>query len=190
MLSVTWDWQSVLYGTIWTVSLFIAYHLFQILSVYLSAHLSDYFGRITVVYPHLNNVYYAVSYWTERGCRQYQEDRFSMMGGRGAEDCSLYALYDGHGGARASQYCNDHLLKYVESDPNFENNIDAALTNAFRRLDEEFTAIAKRSMLPDGSTAVVAVISNGRIYVANTGDSRAIIVQKGSFVFTQFFCVP
>jgi serine/threonine protein phosphatase PrpC len=31
----------------------------------------------------------------------------------------------------------------------------------------------------DGTTAVVAIVHAGRVYVANAGDSRAIIVQKG-----------
>ena len=31
----------------------------------------------------------------------------------------------------------------------------------------------------DGTTAVVAAIQNQRIYVANAGDSRGIIAQRG-----------
>ena len=184
--SLTINWSVVLYAAILSILVCLGYHLLQTFIVYTS----DYFNRITVVNQYLNNVYYAVSYWTERGCRQYQEDRFTMMKGHGAVDCSLYALFDGHGGSKASQYCNDHLLKYIQSDPNFENNIDAALTNGFRRLDEEFTTIAKRGMLSDGSTAVVAVISNKRIYVANAGDSRAIIVQKGMFFIQSMVFLP
>ena len=37
-------------------------------------------------------------------------------------------------------------------------------------------------MYTDGTTAVVAVIHEGRVFVANAGDSRSIIVQKGGRV--------
>jgi protein phosphatase 2C family protein 2/3 len=37
-------------------------------------------------------------------------------------------------------------------------------------------------MLTDGTTAVVAAIHDRRVYVANAGDSRGIIVQKGGRV--------
>lgn len=47
------------------------------------------------------------------------------------------------------------------------------------RVDAEFSAKAKIQMLTDGTTAIVAVIHDGKIYVANAGDSRAMLVQKG-----------
>ena len=45
--------------------------------------------------PFLNGVYYPVSYWTEKGGRPYQEDRYNAMKGIGSEDSSLYAVFDG-----------------------------------------------------------------------------------------------
>lgn len=45
----------------------------------------------------MNGVKYAVSYWTERGGRPYQEDRHQVIKGTGAEDSSLYGVFDGHG---------------------------------------------------------------------------------------------
>lgn len=39
--------------------------------------------------------------------------------------------------------------------------------------------MAKVQGLTDGSTAVVAVIARSHLYVANAGDSRAVIIQKG-----------
>ena len=138
-----------------------------------------YMQASITVNPYLNGVYYAVDYWTERGGRQYQEDRFSMSKGSGHIDSSLYGLYDGHGGAKASEYCKKYLLNYIENDESFAGDTITALTKGFERLDTNFTAIARRHMLNDGTTAVVAVINNRTVYVANLGDSRAIIVQKG-----------
>lgn len=72
------------------------------------------------VIVHLNGVYYPCSYWAEKvrrmwraceaaaddrsseqGMRPYMEDRFQMCKGRGAEDSSCYAVFDGHGGVSA-----------------------------------------------------------------------------------------
>jgi serine/threonine protein phosphatase PrpC len=47
------------------------------------------------------------------------------------------------------------------------------------RIDNEFISICKKNHFTDGSTAVVAMISNRNIVVANAGDSRCIVVQKG-----------
>lgn len=127
----------------------------------------------------VNDVYFPVSYWTEKGGRPYQEDRHSELKGIGCKDSSLYAIFDGHGGSGASEYCKEHLLKYVIQDPNYNKHIPTALYNSFCKVDDEFTSIARIRYLNDGTTAVVAVIHNNVIYVANAGDSRGIIAQKG-----------
>lgn len=49
-----------------------------------------------VVNPFINDVFYAVSYWTEKGGRPYQEDRHCEMRGKEKEDSSLYGVYDGN----------------------------------------------------------------------------------------------
>ena len=71
------------------------------------------------------------------------------------------------------------MLKYVIQDPNYSKHIPTALYNSFCKVDDEFTNIARIRFLNDGTTAVVAVIHNNIIYVANAGDSRGIIAQKG-----------
>jgi hypothetical protein len=62
-----------------------------------------------------------------------QEDRFHAIKGQGAVDSSLYGVFDGHGGAQASQYCKDHLLKTLLSDEMFESNPLEALKKSFHR---------------------------------------------------------
>lgn len=154
--------------------------LTSVLSNVLRGHLGDDdASNNRPVDPFINGVHYAVSYWTEKGGRPYQEDRHQELKGIGEDDSSLYGVYDGHGGFRAAQYCKDNLLNYVLKDPEFMTNPASALRNAFYRTDSEFSSIAKARMMNDGTTAVTAVIHAGRIYVANAGDSRAIVVQKG-----------
>jgi protein phosphatase 1L len=132
-----------------------------------------------VVDPYINGVQYAVSYWTERGGRPYQEDRHDMIKGIGQDDSSLYAVFDGHGGMKAAQFCKENLLRHVVNDSNFIGEPCKALERAFFRTDAEFSATAKIKALTDGTTAIVAVTHGKKIYVANAGDSRCIMIQKG-----------
>ena len=41
----------------------------------------------------VNDVYFPVSYWTEKGGRPYQEDRHSELKGIGCKDSSLYGTH-------------------------------------------------------------------------------------------------
>ena len=107
--------ETVIYGAVATL---LVYLICLLLST-TTSFFSGYFDNGLVVHPHLNGVYYSASYWTEKGGRPYQEDRFAMIKGSGHNDSSLYALFDGHGGSKAAQYCEDHLLKYIQSDVNF-----------------------------------------------------------------------
>jgi serine/threonine protein phosphatase PrpC len=154
---------------------------------------NDYKNSTQEVNLFVNDVHYAVSYWTEKGGRPYQEDRHSELKGctddkeciigKRIEDSSLYGVFDGHGGFNASEFCRENLLYYTLQDPDFKTNPNIALRNAFFRINEEFTSMAKLKRLNDGTTAVVAAIHGRRVFVANAGDSRGIIIQKGGKVF-------
>jgi serine/threonine protein phosphatase PrpC len=61
------------------------------------------------------------------------------------------AIFDGHGGSGASEYCKEHLLKYVVQDPNYNKHIPTALYNSFCKVDDEFTSIARIRYLNDGT---------------------------------------
>jgi len=43
-------------------------------------------------------------------------------------------------------------------------------------VDNEFLSIAAKDHSPDGSTALLAVLLNGRLTIANLGDSIATLV--------------
>ena len=48
----------------------------------------------------------------------------------------------------------------------------------FKQVDEEFLSIARQDCSPDGSTCLLGIILNGRLTVANIGDSIATMVRK------------
>jgi serine/threonine protein phosphatase PrpC len=58
--------------------------------------------------------------------------------------------------------------------------VEAALTKAFHMTDEEFGALGGQDHLAlVGTTAVVALVGRRMIYVANCGDSRAVLCRDG-----------
>lgn len=162
---------------------------------------------VIVVDLYLNDVKYACTYWSERGGRPYQEDRYdiqnanSFSSSSSSNDCnsSMYAVYDGHGGSHASQYCKTNMLKLIgkklnttdtnndkhdsiDSNGNNKEDVGNTLADCFRKIDEDFESVAKNKSLNDGTTAITAVIHNNFITVANAGDSRCILIQKGGKV--------
>lgn len=154
-------------------------------------------GSLTVD-PFLNDVMYPCSYWTEKCKRPYQEDRFHLMKA-GRHDSSLYGIFDGHGGARASQHCRDNMLPTISSDSDWDNDPQQSLIRSFLRyytdklncgliimdwidwivyfsVDSTFSAKARSKYWNDGSTAIVAAINNNKVFVAN-GNISFVVVQ-------------
>ena len=97
-----------------------------------------------------------------------------------AKPIALLGVFDGHGGAAASQFCSDWLSSYIRKDSNYPADIPAAMKSAFVTIDKDFVT----SGYLDGSTAcAVSIIGNEQVICCNVGDSRAIIVKRdGSFI--------
>lgn len=131
-----------------------------------------------VVDPYNNGVVYPVSYWSDPGRRGYQEDTHMERKGRGSKDSSLYGVWDGHGGYRAAHFCKEFLLRNAVDDEEFVQNPSEALRRSFYKTDAEFSAIARLRFLSDGTTSLVACIHNRRLFVANAGDCRAVLVSS------------
>lgn len=120
--------------------------------------------------------------FTAKGRRYYQEDRGVVDDAAG-----FYAVFDGHGGDKASRFCAKHMAEYVAAEMAGAANggavealsdeaVERAFVAAFIALDKKF----QDKMVDDGSTACVArVMRTGagvRLHVANAGDSRCIVV--------------
>ncbi|XP_072314170.1 integrin-linked kinase-associated serine/threonine phosphatase 2C [Eucyclogobius newberryi] len=96
---------------------------------------------------------------------------------------SYFAVFDGHGGARASRFAAENLhLTLAKRFPTGENEnpeklIKKSLVDAFKQTDEDFLkkASSQKPAWKDGSTATCALVVDNTVYVANLGDSRAVL---------------
>ncbi|XP_019964216.1 integrin-linked kinase-associated serine/threonine phosphatase 2C isoform X2 [Paralichthys olivaceus] len=96
---------------------------------------------------------------------------------------SYFAVFDGHGGARASRFAAEHLhhnlaKKFPSGDTeNVDKLIKKCLLETFRQTDEDFLkkASSQKPAWKDGSTATCVLVVDDMVYVANLGDSRAVL---------------
>eukprot|EP00297_Palpitomonas_bilix_P010881 CAMPEP_0113868458 /NCGR_PEP_ID=MMETSP0780_2-20120614/999_1 /TAXON_ID=652834 /ORGANISM="Palpitomonas bilix" /LENGTH=243 /DNA_ID=CAMNT_0000853541 /DNA_START=390 /DNA_END=1121 /DNA_ORIENTATION=- /assembly_acc=CAM_ASM_000599 len=101
---------------------------------------------------------------------------------------SLFAVFDGHAGGRASLFCKDSVEDLVyreladrQKGEKAENDEGKrvkglALDTAISKLDFQFCELARASKLADGTTAIVALTDGEQLVVANVGDSRAVLI--------------
>ncbi|KAJ7967544.1 Protein phosphatase 2C family protein [Quillaja saponaria] len=104
-------------------------------------------------------------------------------------------VYDGHGGPEASRFVNKRLLPYLHKFVTEQGGLSVdVIKRAFSATEDEFSHLVKQS-LPIrpridsvGSCCLLGAISNDLLYVANLGDSRAVLgrriseSEKGSVV--------
>ncbi|CAG5128150.1 unnamed protein product [Candidula unifasciata] len=96
---------------------------------------------------------------------------------------ALYAVFDGHGGSRASRFASQHLHNNLRDKfpkgniAQVEKEIKKVFIEAFKKTDEDFLKEAARNKpsWKDGTTAVVVLAINDTLYIANLGDSKAIL---------------
>lgn len=91
-------------------------------------------------------------------------------------------IYDGHGGPETSRYINDHLFQHLKRFAAEQNSMSVdVIRKAFQATEDGFFSLVakqwpmKPQMAAVGSCCLVAVICNGILYVANLGDSRAVL---------------
>ncbi|KAK1558654.1 hypothetical protein Q3G72_005088 [Acer saccharum] len=94
-------------------------------------------------------------------------------------------VYDGHGGPEASRFVNRHLFPYLHKFATEQGGLSAdVIKKAFHATEEEFCLLVKRALplqpqiASVGSCCLVGAISNDVLYVANLGDSRAVLGRK------------
>jgi protein phosphatase 1G len=143
----------------------------------------------------------AVSYGSSsvQGWRVYQEDAHIAIINFDSNS-SLFAVFDGHNGPEVALYASKHLPQIILNNKQYkEGNIELALQEVFLTFDESLllkevndelknirqTVIGdtisqtEKPGITSGSTALVILIKNDIIYVANVGDSRCVLSRNG-----------
>ncbi|KAI7744214.1 hypothetical protein M8C21_019461 [Ambrosia artemisiifolia] len=109
----------------------------------------------------------------------YHVSKFIPHQGR---ELGLFAIYDGHLGHSVPAYLQKHLFHNILKEGEFWTNPNRSISKAYERTDQ-----AILSHNPDlgrgGSTAVTAILINGqKLWVANVGDSRAVLSKSGQAI--------
>lgn len=135
-----------------------------------------------------NGLRYGVS--SMQGWRVEMEDAHSAMIGLPGQrkDWSFFAVFDGHAGHGVSRYCAEKLLEAIISNDDFcrieyesgepnHDSIKSGIKTGFLQLDDQLRALPEISTGEDksGSTAICSLISPKQLFIANCGDSRAVL---------------
>lgn len=124
--------------------------------------------------------------------RNYNEDRVSIILNivkpehRQHEEwpkCSFFGVYDGHGGHACAEYLRDNLHHFVIKEDSFPWNPKEAILKGFQKAEDRFMEMCLGTdengnptlIERSGSCAIVAMIVADTCYVANVGDSRAVL---------------
>ncbi|XP_014246199.1 protein phosphatase 1B-like isoform X2 [Cimex lectularius] len=129
-----------------------------------------------------NGLRYGVA--SMQGWRVEMEDAHHVRTGLGEklDDWSFFAVFDGHAGATVSAHCANELLECIVSSDEFkQSEITEGIRTGFLKLDNSLRAKPEFACGQDkaGSTAVCALVSPRQVYIANCGDSRAVICRSG-----------
>lgn len=104
------------------------------------------------------------------------EDRYIIVP-KFYNNFDLVAVFDGHGGKFVSDFCADNMARVLKNCLEFTNgNIRESLKHAFQDIHDQ---MPEKESYSTGSTGLV-ILCNGvdTLWVANTGDSRAVMNKK------------
>ncbi|XP_073159463.1 probable protein phosphatase 2C 60 [Henckelia pumila] len=95
---------------------------------------------------------------------------------------TFVGIYDGHGGPETARFINDHLFQHVKrfTAENQSMSVEV-IRNAFQATEDGFFSVVSRQwpvkpqIAAVGSCCLVGVICGGTLYIANLGDSRAVL---------------
>ncbi|KAK1302336.1 putative protein phosphatase 2C 52 [Acorus calamus] len=118
-----------------------------------------------------------------RGKRVTMEDFFDVKLSKvDGQTVCMFGIFDGHGGSRAAEYLKEHLFENLMKHPLFMTDTKIAISETYQKTDSEFLDSESHSSRDDGSTASTAVLVGRHLYVANVGDSRAVISRAGKAI--------
>uniref|UniRef100_A0ACD5TV05 Uncharacterized protein n=1 Tax=Avena sativa TaxID=4498 RepID=A0ACD5TV05_AVESA len=100
---------------------------------------------------------------------------------------TLVGVYDGHGGPDAARFVNARLFSLIQEFASDNGGMSVeVIKKAFGATEEEFMGMVAKSwptqprLVSVGSCCLVGAIEDGTLYVANLGDSRAVLGRRAA----------
>jgi len=113
----------------------------------------------------------------KKGSRPTMEDATSIIHQFANIPNSIFVgVYDGHNGSKCSNFLAENISDEIERRKSTEVTLKT-LEDAYVAVDDAWLTMARKENIKDGSTALCMVLLNDSIYIANTGDSRAVMSQ-------------
>lgn len=113
----------------------------------------------------------------DRGCVVLN---YCPMSGGVSVNHHLFAVFDGHGdgGEFISEFVMNELIRLLGKHPDFESAPKKALIETFLRIEDNIENDPFLEALYCGTTACVVLVRQNVLYIANIGDSRAILSRR------------
>ncbi|PSS31634.1 Protein like [Actinidia chinensis var. chinensis] len=97
-------------------------------------------------------------------------------------ELGLFAIFDGHSGDKVPAYLQKQLFANILKEAEFWTDPRRSISKAYEKTDEAILSNSS-NLGRGGSTAVTAILINGqRLWVANVGDSRAVLSRGGQAI--------
>ncbi|KAK4759203.1 hypothetical protein SAY87_022334 [Trapa incisa] len=134
------------------------------------------------------------SFLTQRGYypdypNKENQDSFCIRTNlRGDPNIHFFGVFDGHGqfGTQCSNFVRDRLVEALLEEPSLLDDPIKAYNSAFLRTNQELHESEEVDDTMSGTTAITVLVVEDKIFVANVGDSRAVIaVQAGEDVLAE-----
>lgn len=118
------------------------------------------------------------------GRRRVMEDAVTVAIG-GIDSYDFFAVYDGHGGAHATAACRERLHLIVAQEVKERRKREGCgggwedlMAACFLKMDEEVSG-AGRDASSVGPSALVVMVDEEELVVANRGNSRIVLCRAG-----------
>jgi serine/threonine protein phosphatase PrpC len=100
------------------------------------------------------------------------EDAVSIVGDFAGSGSAYYAIFDGHRGSDVSTYAANNVHRVF----NRKHGADSPIAETLYLTVGEVNDYLRTKWPEQGSTGAIAIVIKDRIYTANTGDSRILVM--------------
>lgn len=110
------------------------------------------------------------------------EDRCVINHSADPNGHNIYGVFDGHGGYQVSEYASKRLVDILSNHLKMTESVPSALENTFVEIEESYISKIRDcykmgfgDVAKVGSCAIVSVVKDNTLTVANSGDCRVVV---------------